>query len=113
MENQEYFRKIISFFKSCFFEDQRLKRIFDIILSYYKKYNKRPGYEVVQLEINNIQIDDTDFISEIKDHLKDIEKSDLEHKNSIDYYIDETEKYGKEKAIEFLCSKSDFSISFK
>ena len=99
MENDDYFKKIINFYEERFFRDLNIKILFSLIKDYYTKYQKRPSYNVIQLEINKVKLKEED-ITKLKELFTDIEKSDLEQNKNIEYFIDETEQYAKDMAIE-------------
>lgn len=100
MENDEYFRKIINFFKKEYIDaiedsERVYSSIFDIIKNYHIKYNKKPNYEILNLELLNLDIDE-EKIDKIKNFLKDLKKARLDHEENIQYYIDKTEEYAQD-----------------
>ena len=94
--NEEYNRKVIPFLKTEYFQTRSDKIIFGLMDSYIKKYNKIISKEVMLSELHaleNITEDEYKTCVEVTKNLK----ADLN--SSLDWLIDETEKYCQERAV--------------
>ena len=93
--NEEYARKVIPFIKDEYFEDQNQKIIFQEILSFIEKYNKLATKEILSIEVEKRNdINDTNF-KEVVDIISSLE----DEVGEIDWLIDSTEKWCRDRAI--------------
>ena len=93
--NEEYARKVIPFIKDDYFEDQKQKIIFQEISSFIQQYNKLATKEILFIEVEKRNdINDTIF-QEIVDVISSFE----DEVGELDWLIDSTEKWCRDRAI--------------
>ena len=93
--NEEYARKVIPFIKDDYFEDQKQNIIFQEISSFIQQYNKLATKEILSIEVENrSDINDTIF-AEIVDVISSLD----DEVGEIDWLIDSTEKWCRDRAI--------------
>ena len=93
--NEEYTRKVIPFIKDDYFEDQKQKIIFQEISSFIQQYNKLATKEILSIEVEKrSDINDTIF-AEIVDMISSLE----DEVGELDWLIDSTEKWCRDRAI--------------
>ena len=93
--NEEYARKVIPFIKDDYFEDQKQKIIFQEISSFIQEYNKLATKEILSIEVEKrSDINDTLF-AEIVDIISSFE----DEVGELDWLIDSTEKWCRDRAI--------------
>ena len=93
--NEEYARKVIPFIKDDYFEDQKQKIIFKEISSFIQQYNKLATKEILFIEVEKRNdINDTIF-QEIVDVISSFE----DEVGELDWLIDSTEKWCRDRAI--------------
>ena len=93
--NEEYLRKVIPFIKKDYFEDTNQKIIFEEISNFVEEYNEPATKEILCIEVEKrSDINDTSFteVTKIISYLED-ETSEL------DWLIDTTEKWCRDRAI--------------
>ena len=93
--NEEYARKVIPFIKDDYFEDQKQRIIFEEISSFIQKYNKLATKEILSIEVEKrSDINDTIF-AEIVDVISSFE----DEVGELDWLVDSTEKWCRDRAI--------------
>ena len=93
--NEEYARKVIPFIKDEYFEDQKQNIIFQEISSFIQQYNKLATKEILSIEVEKrSDINDTSF-KEIVDLISSFKDEVVE----LDWLIDSTEKWCRDRAI--------------
>ena len=93
--NEEYTRKVIPFIKDEYFEEQNQKIIFQEISSFIQQYNKLATKEILSIEVEKrSDINDTIF-AEIVDVISSLE----DEVGELDWLIDSTEKWCRDRAI--------------
>ena len=99
--NEEYSRRVIPFLKNEYFSDKPDRIVYDLIDSYFRKYNKCPTLETLAIDLSNLSTDDDTFKNskEILETLSD-EKTDL------NWIVDQTETFCQDKAIYNALMKS-------
>ena len=94
INNEDYCRRVIPFLKKDYFEGTH-KIVFDLIVDFVSTHNKIPSGKILELELKKVSAADdvltqsNALISEIK------EKSDID----IDYLVNESEKWCRDRAI--------------
>ena len=96
VNNEEYARKVIPFLKSEYFTDSVDNALFDIIDSYVTKYSAFPSKEALSVDLNNKTGLSEDQFKGAVDIIAELKKSD---DKDIDWLIDSTEKFCKDKAL--------------
>ena len=93
--NEEYTRKVIPFIKDDYFEEQNQKIIFQEISSFIQEYNKLATKEILSIEVEKRNdINDTNF-KEVVDIISSLE----DEVGEIEWLIDSTEKWCRDRAI--------------
>ena len=93
--NEEYARKVISFIQDDYFEDQKQKIIFQEIISFFTTYDKLATKEILSIEVEKrSDINDTSF-AEIVDIINSFE----DEVGELDWLVDSTEKWCRDRAI--------------
>ena len=100
---EPYARKILPFLKIEYFSDRVYQEVFKIISNYIIKYNGMPTYEAL-----DITLDETDILSDEEKARADqlVEKLTVDPNTSMDWLLDETEKFCKDRAIHLALMKS-------
>ncbi len=97
VKDYDYTKKVLMHIQPEFFQDSKEKIIFNTISEFYKKYQKLPTYDVAKLMLeDNKNINESDY-SEIKTVLKSTFSDVYEY--DLQWLIDETEKFCKDKAV--------------
>ena len=96
VHNEEFGRKVIPFLKPEYFLDQIDKSIFLTVNEYVNKYNGFPSKEALLIELANQRggINDNQY-KQIKDKVEQLKPSE----SKLDWLLDQTEKFCKDKAI--------------
>ena len=93
--NEEYTRKVIPFIKDDYFEEQNQKIIFQEISNFIQEYNKLATKEILSIEVEKRNdINDTNF-KEVVDIISSLE----DEVGELDWLIDSTEKWCRDRAI--------------
>ena len=94
INDEEYCRRVIPFLKKEYFEQEH-KVVFDLIVAFVTQHNKIPSGKILDLELKKVSAPEILLTNsqELIDNLK--EKSDID----IDYIINESEKWCKERAV--------------
>lgn len=95
VHNEEFTRKVLPFLKDEYFHNEGERIVFRVIDEYVKKYNCNPSLDAIAInlldvKINEVQKEDIDLI------LDDIKEPIQEN---IEWLIDSTEQFCKDKAI--------------
>ena len=102
LSNEDYGRKAIPFLKSEYFVERSVKALYDGIDAFVKKYNKFPNKEALTIEL-----DDNKEISSYYDEVVVlINELEEQPNNSMDWLVDQTEKFCQDKAIYNAIMKS-------
>lgn len=96
VKDKDYFNKVFPFLKSEYFHDDIDRKIFNAIKNYSKKYSKVPDFTIIKNIITTSK-SDKEQIDLMNDVVKKIEK--IEVPENIDYVVDKTELFCKDKAL--------------
>ena len=96
INNEEYARKVIPFLKSEYFTDQVDRTIFDLIDDYVGKYNTFPTKTAIDIDLNERGGLSDDQFKAAKEMISGLDKSE---DRDIDWLLDSTEKFCKDKAL--------------
>ena len=95
LHNEEYLRKVIPFIKAEYFEDTNQKIIFEEILNFVTEYNQLATKEILCIEVEKRNdINDSSF-KEVTDLVASLE----DEVSELDWAIDTTEKWCRDRAI--------------
>ena len=93
--NEEYARKVIPFIKDEYFEEQKQKIIFQEISSFIQEYNKLATKEILSIEVEKRSDINDSIFKEIVDLITSFE----DEVGELDWLIDSTEKWCRDRAI--------------
>ena len=94
INDEQYCRRVIPFLKKEYF-DQEHKVVFDLIVSFVNQHNKIPSGKVLDLELKKVNAPE-DVLNRTQTLINELkEKSDID----IDYLINESEKWCKDRAV--------------
>ncbi len=93
--NEDYARKVLPFIKSNYFDVREERIIFEEITSFVDKYKKIPTQTSLEIEIGSRK----DLNQDEHDKVVNIVKTLNSEKVDIDWLLDTTEKFCKDKAI--------------
>lgn len=94
--NEEYLRKVLPFIKAEYFTDQIHKRVFKLIDSYCKEYNKQPTTTALVIDADKISDMSDEAVEGVKNYLRELNDEPCE----LQWLIDNTEKHCQDKAIQ-------------
>ena len=95
IQNDTYTRKVIPFIKSEYFTESSEKLVFEEIVKYFDKYTKSPTVEALLINLDNVNSKGDAIVKSSKQLVENIETDDT----PLDWLIDETEKWCKDRAI--------------
>ena len=95
IQNDTYTRKVIPFIKSEYFTESSEKLIFEEISNYFDKYTKSPTVEALLINLDNVTSKGDAIVKSSKQLVENIKADDT----PLDWLIDETEKWCKDRAI--------------
>ena len=95
IQNETYTRKVIPFIKSEYFTESSEKLVFEEIVKYFDKYTKSPTVEALLINLDNVTSKGDAIVKSSKELIGNIETDDT----PLDWLIDETEKWCKDRAI--------------
>ena len=99
--NEQYARQVIPFLKADYFSDYVDKTVYDLIDTYFLKYNTTPTVEALSIDLENKSLNE-DAFKKSKELISDLkfEKSELQ------WLLDKTEKFCQEKSVYNAIMKS-------
>ena len=95
IQNETYTRKVIPFIKSEYFTESSEKLVFEEIVNYFDKYTKSPTVEALLINLDNVTSKGDAIVKSSKQLVENIKTDDT----PLDWLIDETEKWCKDRAI--------------
>lgn len=99
IKNEEYHKKVIPFLKFEYFNDDLSEQVlFNHIVKYSQKYSKVPTFEALFIEISNDKNVNEKQANGV-DELFSILKNSSTDNNDLNWLIDKTEEYCKDRAI--------------
>lgn len=96
INNDDYARKVIPYIKGEYFQDKSDKTVFELIESHVAKYNAFPTREALIIELSSIKGLSQEQFEDAKVLVKEIKKSE---QHDIEWLLDKTEAFCKEKAV--------------
>ena len=98
LNNEQYARKTLPFLKPEYFHNRNDKVVYELIEAYVNQYNAFPTKEALLVDLNNRDnISDEQFI-DCKVIIEEI-PNQSEQLSSVDWLVDQTEKFCQDKAI--------------
>lgn len=95
IHNEEYCRKVVPFMDSNYFHEPTEKLVMEEIQSFFSKYNKLPTQSIIKIELSN-RVDITDKQLSDACGIVDVLNPD---KTNLDWLVNQTEKFCKDKAV--------------
>ena len=108
VNNETYTRKVLPYVKEEYFETTGGRSNFELIHSHFSKYNQCPARSEHSIAIESLSGISSDEFTEIISTAESI-FTEREEKASLDFLIDETEKWCKERAV-YLALLESISI---
>lgn len=94
--NEEYGRKVLPFIKDDYFLNTSEQIVFKLISSYVNKYNKFPSIEALAIDLSSLDgLTDEQF----EGSKSILEKISVDGQTDLEWLVDTTEKFCKDKAI--------------
>jgi replicative DNA helicase len=94
--SDEYSRKVLPFVKDEYFSEPDEQVVYKEVVSYFEKYNKSPTVEALLINLDNNTSLSDGVLKQSKSIVKDFTSSDT---SAIEWLVDETEKWCKDRAI--------------
>lgn len=94
LTNDAYARKVLPHLKEEYFSTQEEKIFFKIYSRFFQKHNKIPSKQAMLIEIEHLKTSAVIFNA-----VKDLIGRTVEYDETLDYLVDKTEEYVKERAI--------------
>ena len=95
IHNEGYGRKVIPFLRASYFGDKTDRLIFNSVSTYVDQYNKFPDKIALKVIIDDQQTMSQEEINHAQERLSAL----VEQTTDIDWLVDQTEKYCKDRAI--------------
>ena len=95
IQSEQFTRKVIPFLKPEYFADSSEQLLYDEIKAYFAKYTKSPTLEALLINLEN----DTTHSESIIKGSKELLGSMPDEETPLDWLVDETEKWCKDRAI--------------
>ena len=93
--NEEYTRRVIPFIRKEYFEDRAERTIFEEIQKFVTEYNKNPTRETLEIDLQKRKdLNETEY-NRIVDIIKSLNPQEVD----LDWLINTTEKFCKDRAI--------------
>lgn len=96
--NEAYVRKVIPFLKDEYFHEQSDKIIYSLIDKYFKQYNSIPHKDALMIDLEGLALEESLF-DQTNEKIKELETLFTVSENKIEWLVDNTEKFCKDKAI--------------
>lgn len=96
INNEEYARQSLPHIKPEYFQDNVERKIYNLIDSYVDKYNSIPSKEALLIDLSNTEGLSEDQFTSATNIVQSLNKPD---DKTIDWIIDQTEKFCQDKAI--------------
>ncbi len=96
VHNEEFSRKTLPFLKSEYFHDRAEKSIYELVDSYFNKFNSPPSTRALLVELNSLTNLSEDVFKSAQDIVRGFDKSEIE---SQEWLLTNTEKFCQEKAM--------------
>ena len=94
--NEQYTRKTLPFIEKDYFQERSEQIVFEIIDTYFVKYNDAPTKEALVITLDEKTLAQPE-IDSCKEVIKEIFETPLQE--NLDWMVDETEKFCKDKSI--------------
>ena len=96
INNEEYIRKVLPYVKEEYFQDHVDRSIYNEIVGYFEKYNKRPPIEAIKISLEDASNLSEDQYSQASASLSNMGSTP---DDNLEWLLDETEKWCSDRAI--------------
>lgn len=96
VHNEEFARKTLPFIKSEYFHDRADKSIYELVDTYFEKFNSAPTPRALLVELNSLTNLSEDVFKNAQDIIQGLDKNNIE---SQEWLLESTEKFCQEKAM--------------
>ena len=96
INNEEYIRKVLPYVKDEYFQDHVDRSIYNEIVGYFEKYNKRPPIEAIKISLEDASNLSEDQYSQASTSLSNMGSTP---DDNLEWLLDETEKWCSDRAI--------------
>lgn len=97
MHNEEYMRKVIPYVRDEYFLNNSDKILFKEVHRFIEKYNDRPTYEALAIAVGNREDLTDEQLTDLTERLDEVNIPS--EKQSLQYLLDETEKFCQDRAV--------------
>lgn len=94
IHNEEFTRKVFPYLKEEYFEDHNVKKIFSTYADYMNEYKSPPSIEALKISIDERKDLNEDSFKEI---IKAVDSITYDNTTSVDWLINQTEKFCQDK----------------
>jgi replicative DNA helicase len=94
LTNDEYARRVLPHLKDDYFSSQEAKSFLKIYNRFFSKHNKIPSKHAMLIEVEHLKSS-----AEIYTNMKNLVTQTVEFTETVNYLVDKTEEFCKEKAI--------------
>lgn len=102
LNNEGYGRKVIPFLRVEYFHNKIDRVVFETIDQYVKQYNTFPTHTTLQVDVQNVKNLSEDEFKLVKDRIESLD----EMSGEMQWLVDQTEKFCKDKAVYNAISES-------
>ena len=103
LRNEDYTRKVLPFIKTEYFSTEEDRILYTEIQNFIVKYNRLPDRVALAIEVDNLRNIKDDQVKSIKDFLESLQNVP---DTNVQWLIDSTEKFCKDKALYHAIMKS-------
>jgi hypothetical protein len=96
VHNEEFARKTLPFIKSEYFHDRAEKSVYDLVDTYFNKFNNSPSQRALLVELTNVNGLNEDIFKSAQTIIQELDKTNIE---SQEWLLENTEKFCQEKAM--------------
>jgi replicative DNA helicase len=96
IQNESYLRKVFPYLKESYFDNPSDAVVFKIIKGYIEKYNRRPSQDVLNIELETFKPLSQEGYNSCKQLINNLASPSQQE---LDWLINTTEKWAKERAI--------------
>lgn len=105
LNNEQYMRKVAPFIKGEYFQSQQSRHLFDMIVSFVNRYNKLPTKKILEIEVDKANLSEQ-MHKHVTETIAGIDTAYYDPEISVDWLVDQTEKFCQDRAIFLAVQKS-------
>jgi len=107
--DENYTRKILPYVKEIYFETSIGRSLFGIVKEYFVEYNSTPSSEAIAIAVERVDDLNEDEFKSLIETAESLCSSEVPKEKNVEFLIDETEKWCKERAV-YLALLESISI---